>query len=730
MDVDLNFRSGIPCRDLQACKVSRSTPSHRYNNTRSPFQHLYIDLQKKTQSLVDFSTEVLETELQQVINDPHSDRLVLEMACKIYFLLLAKKYNQIDLKAVLNLKSPRASNYIVRGILCTRYDFANHDLLYCIIMTAVETCLKDNSVYTTIALNNLRLFCNNYKNFPFDFSELWRLVALHLSSRFIGAREEALSILEFIVKFDPKYGQEIARLVSSQWPWTYSNKFYVLCTVIEGSHSAAALLSPLGLDDDDLVEGLLMGLKYPTLYTSGQLLFRSLLRKDQLEVVTRFMVEMVSRNDTQLLHNFHVQWSKEILQFKEEIYPSIEQLIEGVEEQNRVLLMNVFRDQLVLEENVLPGVDGSTDPVVKQHFYEILLHRIGKEMNLPTDLRRMIEFLMDMKQEDNTTLRQYLFATYPHLITGLIRVYVAPKCPGETAKVIESFFKALNDEIIVDGFMASDPDYPEIILSIRLYHILMRTLHSQQKSIKAMNLQESFQFKGILEEKNLFNGISQAFFKHLLHQLNSPYDDIRLLASNIVLQFFPATGERRKCIEEMFCEKMYFSSMDDSRRIHGYFKVLVPYYEALRLDIQLLLYNEYKKHLVDNFRDHFGLDPLKSINCGIQVFDKINILQEIVLSKKVAKEELLPLMELLKEISTRMLHFLSLAQKQEEDITPSFQVIEESLQILVNNTGRRAESEWDFRLDKSAMEREKNMTKRKDLLLAIWMTLKVRGSVF
>lgn len=692
-------------------------------------------LQKKDSHMILPGVQ-LETELQAIINDPDCNRLVLEMACKVYFLLLAYKYQEIDLKAFIDFKSARAPNYIVRGILAIKYDFLNPDLLYCIILTAVETCLCENSVYTTIALNNLRLFCNNYRNFAFDFKELWRIVALHLSSRFIGAREEAMSILEFIVKFDPKYGLAIAGMVIQEWPWTYANKFYVLRTVIEGSYSAATLLDRLNLDMDDLVEGLLMGLKYRILYTSGQLLFRSLLRKDQLPVVIKFLREIIARKDMPLLHNFHVQWSKEIHQFRGELFPELEDLIKADElaDDFRLILMNMFREQLITSTTCDGEVILSSDPVAKQHFYEILLHRINNEMSLSNDLQRMTRFLIDMQHEDNTTLRQHLFASFTHFIANLIKKHQSVSNKGtEINRVIaiETFFEDLINKIIISGFESVDPDYTEIILSLRLFNILMKTLHCSHKSIKSADVLMNGQFQKVLEERGIFRGVSDKFFKLLIKQLTSPYDDVRQMAVNIVLQFFPATNQRRMAIQEVFCEKMYFSSMDDSRRVHGYFKILVPYYVDLEMDVSVL-YKEYKAHLVDNYTNQFSVDPLKSINCGIQVFDKINIIQEIVLAKRLPTEELLQLMTLVLGISTRMLHFLSLSQQlrvkgeeeSEDDITPSFQVIEESLQVLINNSGQ-VEKEWSGSLDKAVMGQEENVTRRKDLLLAIWMTLKV-----
>lgn len=671
---------------------------------------------------MDFTNDVLETELQGIINDPHSDRLVLEMACKVYFLLLAKKYNQIDLGAVLNLKSPRASNYIVRGILATRYDFANPDLLHSIIMTAVETCLTENSIYTTIALKNLHQFCLNYKNFTFDFRELWRLVALHLSSRFIGAREEALLILEFIVKYDTNLGLEIARLVSEEWPWTFANKFYVLRTVIERSYCSSALLDQLQLTPEDLVDGLLIALKYRALLTPGQLLLRSLLRKDQLPVVSQFMLRLIQLKDLNLLHIFYVQWSKEIFQFREELFPSIKVLIPDVSAEERLLLQNIFKDQLVVESMTELEDTLSTDPVAKQHYYEILLFRVAKEKSLSMDLSRMFRFLEAMKEDNNTTLRQFLFSSLPQFIAALIKVHAADSTSEKDRTAIEEFFRELVDKIIVPGLKATDSEYPEITLSVRMYHVLLNSLHSTNKSSQGENLR----FQRLLHDKGIFTGLSMQFYKFLINQLTSAFDDIRERAVSVVLQFFVATHERRTYVEEISCEKMYFSTMDDTRRIHGYFKILVPYYETLQLDTRML-YREYKGYLVDNFTSRFSPDPLQSINCGIQVLDKINILQEIVLAKKQSSEELLELMQMLLRVSTRMLHFLSLAQGKganEDDINPSFQVIDKSLQLLVNNSGR-AEQEWDYSLDLAAMELEVNVTKRKNLLLAIWLTLKV-----
>lgn len=679
-------------------------------------------MQKKTPSLVDFDNVSLEKDLQQIINDPHSDRLVLEMACKVYFLLLAKKYKQIDLKAVLHMESPRA--YICRGILSTNKDFLNHELLYGIIITSLETCLSENSVHTTVALNNLRLFCYNYKNYSYDYPLMWRLVAMHLSSRFIGAREEAMHILEFIVKFDCKYGMEIARMVIEEWPWTCANKFYVLRAVLEASPTIPNLLSSLHLDVDDLVDGLLMALKYRSLYTPGQLLFRSLLRKDELEVVIKFTQELIAQQDQKLLHTFCVQWSKEISNNKEEIFTGVQESLKSLNPEHNLMVVNVFRERLCNASPVL----NTADPIIKQHYYDILIYRIGREFwTFVEDLTKFKEFLVDMKAEDNTTLRQHLFSTITSPLLALMKIY-RTTLKAEIHEAIENFIKDLLQSIIIPGFETEDPNYPEIILSIRLYNILMKTLNPTAKNTnKSADLLDIVHFQNQLRDKRIFEGQSINFFKHLLSHINSAFDDIRGLAVNIIVQYFPGTRERLKHFQEVFCEKMYFSSMDDSRRIHGYFQILVPYYQQLGLNLNNL-YKEYRGHCLDNYQDHFRLDPLKSITGGIQLFDKINILQEIVLAKCESPSEIFQLMHWLNEVATRMLHFLSLAQKygEDEDLTPSFQVIDESLQILINNSGKAEEKDWDLTVDYTSMDLEENIRKRQDLLLSIWMTLKVR----
>lgn len=673
----------------------------------------------------DFSEPSLEIALLRVINDDHSDRLVLEMACKVYFLLLAKKYNQIDLKAVA-MKSPRNSNYIVRGILSTNYDFVNPSLLYNIILTAVEKCLEEHSTYTTIALNNLRLFCISYKNFNFDFPELWRLVALHLSSRFIGAREEALNILQFIVKFDQKFSLEIARLVVDRWPWTFANKYYVLLTIMEGFNGYIGMLESLTLRVDDLIEGLFMALKFRILFSPGQLLFRSLLRKDQHPVVTQFLDKLIASRDKQLLHNFHVQWSKEMFHYRDEIF-------EGVRENDllqldldcQTIVMNIFKEHLIGRDSA-PSTFPE-DPVIQQHYMEILLFRVSKQFSLSDDLKRLNRFFVELRENQDTTLRQHVFSCFAIFVSNLIQLHTLTD-KEHVHQPIETFFQQLISETMIPGFNSEDPSYSEIILSVRLLEILLKSFNGRGKAKASKELQDKKAFQELLKRKNIFDPASDLHFNHLLRLLLSTFDDIRQLAANILLEYFPATTERRRRLQETFCEQIYFSSINDCGRVHGYFTVLVPYCLQLKLNV-FELYQEYKTLLVDNYENHFSPDPLRAINCGIHVFDKINIVQEIVKARQLSPVELLSLVKLLRDISERMLHFLCISSgrrtKDDQDITPSFQVIDESLQVLINNSGRK-EIDWNLLVDESVMEEEEAVRQRKDLLSSIWMTLKVR----
>lgn len=97
-------------------------------------------------------------------------------------------------------------------------------------------------------------------------------------------------------------------------------------------------------------------------------------------------------------------------------------------------------------------------------------------------------------------------------------------------------------------------------------------------------------------------------------------------------------------------------------------------------------------------------------------------------ARQLTTVELLSLVKLLRKITERMLHFLSISSSGDQDITPSFQVIDESLQVLINNSGKK-EMEWNLIVDESVMEEEETVRQRKDLLASIWMTLKVRGLI-
>lgn len=709
---------------LQVCRVSDIITIITIQNKpfKTLFQSIYIEMQKDAK--IFFDSDHLESQLLLVIKHDSVDRITLEIACKAYFHLMVKKYSKIEL-AILN-ENVRETSYMIRAILATDSNFTNSEVLYEIIVSSCFNALKENSPYKLIALINLRTFCQSHKNFEFyKLNELLELIYLNMFSHLCGVREQCLLVLDFIVKYHPQFGKELYRQIFDNWAWTSANKFYILASILNNISTLC-----IGEEDERLISiGLRLSLNFKILNSPGQSLFQSLLKRECTEQIHDLILDVIQTGNSDLIYTMCNQWFN-LIKNKTELFEFLRDQNSFSEIENvniYIALRNSFKEHLYVlnsttDEKIFCSLKLiEVPPVEKQHLYEIILHRIHKNVNLKKDLHFLEFFFEALLDEESTNIRQHVLKLFPNLLNDLVRHYFYSEDTNK--EHVSLFVESICKNVILKGFQISD-HYSRIIFSIKLFESIQMCFNSSRRLAKSTNHEDNQRFYQILTQNDILILDSEEYFHKLSDLLINEFDDVRQISVRVLSLYFPSNPKTRLYLLEKFAEKMYFGSYDDLSKIHYFFKVLVALFK--RANVSLIgVFDEHFEMLKTQFWENFYPDPLSSIRSGIHVFEKINILNEIVQSGTIPEDKRLTLIKETQEISTKMLLLLSLS-KEDNDLTPSFEKIEESLQILINNSGSgHLPTEFKLVVDKSEMQTEDNIKDRRALILSIWTTLKV-----
>lgn len=647
-------------------------------------QEIYLEaLKNKKRTFSNFLRDALKFLIE---NHENLSKISLEIGCKAFFQLLANS-GEPFLVGGFNLEDSRLAVNLVNGILSTDYrKCVEAEKLQEIVLNVAKLCSREHSVFVLWALRNLANYCKLHPDFEHDFEAILEIVWMNMTSCVSGVREQNLFLLEFFTKKRPERSKSIIRVIIQRWSWTNPYKYYLLGVIIGN-------LKFEDLAEDDLellLEGLSTSLKHRNLLSPGQYLFKSLVKHREVDICKLVRDILLTRNLLEA-DNFINHWLC--------MYPNLGRLfeklnfdLESMDLSHYILVQRAFRDQLVnspLREVSLDGLKA----VLRQHFYEILIHRLTKNPEINQTLSILRDFFELHASDENTGLRHYIFKRFPVILDQLAR-----RNRGESAEILK-FFQFLKGEIIDSGLQSDPEEYQPIIFGLRMMDTFLKFLSGDRKYqlTKNSNVQANIHLSELLAREGV-KFSSRDDFTRLLEQLKSNFDDIQELSCNIINEFF-VEKEFREEILKIFMQTLSSeNTIESAGSCHFYARILSDR-PGMFLDVL-------EKSLREGF-EKFQKDPFAAVQSGQHIFHKIACLREIF----TPDEQLNLLVDLCAEITEKILNFLNHTGEFEE--APSFEVMEESLQVLIEKSNVEAVAS--------------HQESRKLLLLSLWMTLRACG---
>ncbi|KAJ6640334.1 Thyroid adenoma-associated protein like, partial [Pseudolycoriella hygida] len=537
-------------------------------------------------------------------------------------------------------------------------------------------------------------------------------------SSFNGVRQEALDLFTYWIK-DKIVAMDVFAKICFSWPWTNRNKYYFLTILFEW-HDFYYLLQRGEIPPTYFVRGAVISLQYRNLISPGQTLIVQL-AKDKVNEVYEVIADVLRNAKDFELQNC-VQWLHCI--------PHLERLYELLDLADENILVNE-KFSYLLDENMtklvifrrafktcfqqhtkIMEIDrlivSNYDIVDLAHraaIFEVLISNTMTHLgNIEKNLHHLQNFLRDNMYHEFAALRQDIMKLLPglfYLLTSILK-----SCSNELKDEIKTFFQFLKLQIFDKGIVLEP--YPPVIFSLRLYEILMKLLYGRREDrlIKEFNVDKNNRLKSFLIDENVWNPCSVEHCSALTGLMKSEFDDVRDIATELLVRFFP-TGS----IENMYQELMTSSDITLCRHAHLFARIAIKNDEP-KLEESL------KEFLNRNVFDYD--DPFFKIMTGNHLFGAINCVNEFYSfhkkaiglkdTKSVLPKNALFDITLADKITDRSLLLLRTACFDEIDkCSPSFEKMDESLELLLL---RSSYPVVDIFEDK------------KSLLLSIWLTVK------
>ncbi|XP_059611011.1 uncharacterized protein LOC132257953 [Phlebotomus argentipes] len=663
-------------------------------------QEIYCEARKKKSDI--YSDSLRDALVSVIKNHAILPKFTLQITCSAFFQLLTTSGKDDFSLDGFNFQDTRLAVNLIDGMLSTDYRKAvDTEKIAKKVLEVVNICSKDQSIFILWALKNLLNFCKYFPDFKYDFDVLLMTVWMNLTSNIAGVREQTLSLMEFITKKCPERSKYIFQEILNRWSWTNPHKYYLLGVI-------AANVNTIFHDFEEkekhlFLEGLSSSLRHRNLLSPGQYLFKSLVKHKQVNISEMMRNILLERSPLEA-DNFINQW----LSSYKDLDCLLDDLSLEYEEMDTcryILVRRAFNEQLAsqniqLDQDLMEKVDlSSLESILRQHLYEILIHRLTKGIDMTVNLQFLERFLTFHIADNNTGLRNYIFKR----LSGIL-VQLARKERRESPETIK-FFIFLKREVVDCGLKSDPEEYQPIIFALRMMDLLMRFLSGRYSLTKNHSGEGNERIRETLERSNVFKFSSDEDFKRILPQLRSNFDDVQELTCQIICEFFQ--GEEVKVdVQRLFREALLSeNSIESASSCHLYARILSETSEEVLTD-----------H-VDSLKESFKVfqeDPFASVQSGQHIFHKIASLVEIVKCSRSTKDHPMQiLMNLTLEITEKILNFLNHTGEFEE--APSFEVMEESLQVLI---------------DRSRLEAtQPHAEARKLLLLSLWMTLKACGEL-
>lgn len=539
-------------------------------------------------------------------------------------------------------------------------------------------------------------------------------------SSFNGARQEALEFFKYWVQ-DKVVASDVFSKICFSWPWTNRNKYYFLSILFE-TQNFYDLLRQCNIDPKYFVHGVVISLQYRNLISPGQTLIVQLSKLNINEAyivlaeVLRNSTEFELYNCVQWLHCIcHVEYLYDLLELSNEnllINEKFAYLLAGNMEK-LVLFRRAFKlsfekhtrikeiDQLIVSNYKVVGL------IHRAAIFEVLITNTMTRLDIiEENLGHLQNFLKDNMCHEHSALRQDIMKLLPnlfYLLTSLLK-----SCTDEVKEKIKIFFQFLKSQIF-DAGIVKRAQYQPLIFSLRLYEILMKLLFGcrEDRLIKEFNDDKNQRLKSFLVNENVWNPCSVDHYNTLIELVQSDFDDVRDISTELLVRFYPING-----IANMYQELMTSSDINRSRYSHLFARIVIRNSDSL-------VYSSVKEFLNTNLSDYD--DPFRKIMMGNHLFGAVNCLNEfyhfnkrLTMSKDknvFRARDTIDDVDVAERITNYFLLLLRTACNDEIDNgSPSFEKMDESLEIL---------------LERSSHPVSDILNDKKYLLLSIWLTLKV-----
>lgn len=507
-------------------------------------------------------------------------------------------------------------------------------------------------------------------------------------------RDESLILFKNYLTNLPLSKQKEIALIILGWSWNNKNKYHLLAIIIQ-------LVPGFFWEESSISKPLRQCLTRKNLFSSSQSVIKSL-HITKSHILNTLFDEILTSGTEMELSNMKSQWFS-IITNKQEFFDSIDFDFNNFQTNFRYLyILDMFYEIIFKKQDFK-----------KDEFLEFLKSNLQSfsDINLLTVYKLLVNSLKFLDLKKTLTIIICILELKKNIPSPEFRNNVSGKfsdifnfigkLPVSESKIFLDSLK----RFLFEAFESKD--YQPIIFSVKITFSLLKTFFADSVKgfSKKCNLSKNHEFgRRLLEEGIIdFKQLETKMIKLLVDA--GEFDDVREIIVNILGHL--------KCQDyEALLEN--FKTLASSREINrvitseSFAKVL-----ANSGNENQEFYNFCFETVNLNLRE-FEKDSLKTATNGKHLFGYLNALNEILIKEENFQE--LEMLEFVERIVSLVLKMMSSAlfNEKESSVAASFQVIDESLDLVVKSS--------------ECMQVGSVESQRKFLLLSFWLSLKVSFS--
>ncbi|XP_016987411.2 uncharacterized protein LOC108050299 [Drosophila rhopaloa] len=670
-----------------------------------------------------------EDEAAQADTCGGANQAALNISFRVYYHIIHKyelqDFHFEDLPLRLNCEQPTAFLMLQSVLLTDHWKLLDASLLEEKCTAAIIEALRRNSPSLMAVLKATNLLVKKFPKLDLLALRLEHFYHCLQRQTQTGSREETLTLYNHCCK-QKERAFSYFRLIVEFWPWTNRNKYYLLSGALN-SHPLPELLAATNQSEEEFFKGLRLSLSYKGLRAASQYPVKSLSNQRSPELLAA-SVDLLLTGSVAEIQNFHSQWFLriqqrdvlfELLQANPQIVEFLacsDELRSPGDQLRLILIFSMFAKEIYAAS--------------KLHFFKISTELLTNCSRMETEAQLLVfRFLVDNlgnfavedcleffhsfverhRSLESSEFRNTMLGKMPTIINHTAKHFHKVLKAGSgvggdaLAQNIKRFFSHLQK--LIERDIRSEIYQPKIF-ALKLLEILNKSLYAKQvaKNAKMCSPQQNQRMGIFLLDQGVFRPKEMAH--QLFETLNNPqgFDDALELTVSLLIQMGQVNNEM--CVERVL-ELCPTSDVDECSLVSLYAQLAVTNEQCGRI-----IFNECLKRLTDTL-DSFLEDPLKTAKDRGHLFGCLRGLEEVIKAGVPVESPLEDLLPLLERILIGILKFLNLAnaRRQEEATTAaSFQDMDESLQLLVNESSSKSGN------DEEAC--------RKYLLMSFWLTLK------